>query len=383
MDFDLTPEQRKRYDELRAAAGVLDADAEGDTGGGSNGPFGRARWRAAAGLGLTGLSIGAGYGGGGLDAFDTALGLAAFGEGCRDTGLVFAVAAHLLACAVPIEEFGSAGLRDGFLPGLASGALIAANAITEDEAGSDLGALAMTAQRSGDHYVLTGEKSFASNAPAADVLVTYAVTDPRAGYLGLSAFALPRDLPGITVSEPFDKMGLESCPAGRIRFDGCAVPARFLLGAEGQGNAVFTHSMVWERSCLFAGYLGMLDRQLERCVRRARQRRQFGRPIGRNQAVSHRIARMKERLEGARLLLYRAAWLLAQGRPDTTATAMAKVAVSEAAVANSLDAIGIFGGSGFLTGTGVERDLRDAVPSSLFSGTTEIQRDLIAHGLGL
>ncbi|MFJ6141687.1 acyl-CoA dehydrogenase family protein [Kitasatospora sp. NPDC092286] len=378
MDFDLTAEQQKRFDDLRDA--LISASPEPD---GSGAPYDRDRWQKVARLGLTGLCLPTEYGGGGLDALDTALGLEAFGEGYADTGLVFAVSAHLLACAVPIRDFAGDDVRAELLPGLASGALIAANAMTEDEAGSDLRTPSVTARRDGDHYVLHGEKSFASNAPAADVIVTYAVTDPGAGFLGLSGFAVPRNLPGIHVSEPFTKMGLSSCPAGRVRFDGCAVPARYLLGREGQGTAVFTHSMQWERTCLFAGYLGMMNRQLARCAEQARERRQFSKAIGSFQAVSHRIASMKQRLEAARLLLYRAAWLLARDRPDTTAIALAKLAVSEAAVANSLDAIQVFGGSGYLAGTGVERNLRDAVPSTLFSGTSEIQRNLVAQSLGL
>nr|UNQ78283.1 acyl-CoA dehydrogenase family protein [Microbispora sp.] len=378
MNFDLTDEQRKRYDELLAA---IRSGPLGAAGGSS--PFDRGRWRAAAEIGLTGLCLPPEHGGGGLDAFDTALGLQAFGEACRDTGLVFAVSAHLLACAVPVRDFGGKELRAELLPGLASGELIAANAMTEDGAGSDLSTLSVTAERDGDYYVLHGEKSFASNAPVADVLVAYATTDPRAGFLGISAFAVPRGLPGVRVSEPFQKMGLTGCVAGRVGFDGCRVPARYLLGEEGQGNAVFTHSMLWERACLFAGYIGLMDRQLTRCVEHARRRRQFGHAIGKYQAVSHSIAGMRQRLEGARLLLYRAAWLLAQGRTDVTAVALAKVAVSEAAVSNSVDAIRIFGGAGYLTETGVEADLRDTVPSTVFSGTNEIQRDLIARGLGL
>jgi clorobiocin biosynthesis protein CloN3 len=379
MDFDLTTEQRKRYDEILAAtrSGAVDP-ADGETG-----HFSRARWRAVGGLGLTGLCVSAEYGGRGLDALDTALCLEAFGDGCEDTGLVFAVSAHLLACVVPVRDFAGDTARGRLLRGLAVGDLIAANAMTEDEAGSDLGSLAVTAERDGDRYVLRGEKSFASNAPTADVIVTYAVTDRSAGFLGLTAFAVPRDMPGVSVSEPFGKMGLESCPAGRVRFEECAVPAVYRLGEEGQGTAIFTHSMAWERSCLFAGYLGLMNRQLDRCVAHARQRRQFGHPIGGYQAVSHRIATMRQRLEGARLLLYRAAWLLAQERSDTSAIALAKVAVSEAAIANSIDAIQIFGGSGFLTATGVERNLRDAIPSAIFSGTTEIQRELVARGMGL
>jgi clorobiocin biosynthesis protein CloN3 len=241
--------------------------------------------------------------------------------------------------------------------------------------------------RDGDYYVLDGEKSFASNAPAADLLVTYATTDAAAGFLGTTGFVIPRDLPGISVGAPLEKMGLHGCPAGRVRFTNCRVPARYRLGKEGQGGAVFQHSMAWERACLFAIYVGLMEHQLDRCVEHARQRRQFGRRISEFQAISHRIAGMTQRLESARWLLYRACWLMDQGGAGSSGRAMAvslsKVAVSEAAVANSLDAVQIFGGAGYLSSTGIERQLRDSVPSTIFSGTTEIHREILAREVGL
>jgi clorobiocin biosynthesis protein CloN3 len=380
MDFDLTPAQKARYDATLAAVGERLSGCPRDT---PDAHFTRDEWRTAAGLGLTGLCLPTGSGGQGLGALDTALCLEAFGRACTDTGLAFGVAAHLLACAVPIRDFAQDEVRGELLSGLAGGDLIAANAMTEENAGSDVGGLRMTAERDGDDYVLRGTKSFSSNAPVADVLVTYAVTEPHAGFLGISAFAVPRGLPGIDVSPPLRKMGLHGCPAGRITFNHCRVPARYRLGEEGQGSAVFQHSMGWERACLFAAYLGLMDRQLGQCVEHARERRQFGRSIGEFQAISHRLATMTQRLESARLLLYRACWLIDQGRDHVTAAALSKVAVSEASVANSLDAIQVFGGAGYLSPAGIERQLRDSVPSVLFSGTTEIQREIIARGAGL
>jgi clorobiocin biosynthesis protein CloN3 len=263
------------------------------------------------------------------------------------------------------------------------GDLIAANAITEDDAGSDVGGMTTTATPDGDHYVLDGEKSFASNAPVADLLVTYAVTDRSAGFLGTTGFVVPRELPGVEVSPPLEKMGLNGCLAGRVRFSGCRVPVSCRLGREGQGGLIFQRSMSWERGCLFAIYLGLMERQLEMSVDHARQRRQFGRKIGDFQAISHRIAVMAQRLDSARLLAYRACWLMDEGREHGTEISMSKIAVSEAALANSLDAVQIFGGAGYLCAAGIEQQLRDCVPSTIFSGTTEIHRELIARGVGL
>lgn len=282
-----------------------------------------------------------------------------------------------------IRDFAAEPARGALLSRLAAGTAIAANAMTEDDAGSDIGRLAVVARREGSEYVLDGEKSFATNGPDADVIVTYATTDPAAGFLGISAFAVPADAPGIELSEPFLKMGLEGCPAGRIRFQECRVPTAYRLGEEGQGSAIFQHSMGWERGCLFGSYLGVMERQLRQCIEHARNRRQFGRSIGGFQAVSHRIVTMRERFEAARLLLYRACWLMDQGREHLAAVSLAKTAVSEAAVANGLDAIRTFGAAGFLTGNGIEQQLRDSIASTIFSGTTDIQRELIAREMRL
>ncbi|MBF6330377.1 acyl-CoA dehydrogenase family protein [Nocardia transvalensis] len=375
MDFALTAAQLERYEELLDETRNRLADS---------GASAADKWKTAAALGFTGLCIPAEYGGSGFGALDTALCLEAFGRGCPDTGLVFAVSAHLLAGAVAVRDFGSERLRRELLPSLASGDLTAANAITEDDAGSDTSRLAVTARRSDTGYVIDGEKSFVSNGPTAGVLVTYASTAPDGGFLGNSAFAVPSELPGVHLGEPFTKMGLEGCLAGRVGFHDCLVPEDYLLGAEGQGSAIFAHAMTWERACLFAGYIGMMDDQLDRCVAHARRRRQFGRPIARFQAVSHRIATMKQRLESARLLVYRACWLIDRDHSEqAAAAALSKVTVSEAAVANSLDAVQIFGSEGYLVEGGVERYLRDSVPTRLFSGTTEIQRDIIAREMGL
>ncbi len=377
MHFDLTPAQHVLQKETAGrVAELLPPERCAAPG--------RARWLAAGEAGLLGLCLPAEHGGAGLGMLDTALALEVFGRTCEDTGFAFAVAAHLLACGVPIAEHGSPELRAELLAGITSGRLVAANAMTEDGAGSDVSALAMTATSDGDGgYVLNGAKSWASNAPEADLIVTYAITDPHAGFLGQSAFVVPAALDGVEPSSPFEKMGLDSCLAGRVRFDGCRVGARHRLGSEGAGQAVFQHSMGWERSCLFAIYLGQMERQIGLCIAHVTTRRQFGARLSERQAVSHRIADMIGRHEAARLLLYRACWLAAEGRHDPTATALSKLAVSEAAVTNGVDAVQLLGAAGYSRAGGVERQLRDALGARIFSGTSEIQRELIARGAGL
>ncbi|MET7704761.1 acyl-CoA dehydrogenase family protein [Micromonospora sp. NPDC005413] len=378
MDFAWTSEQRAAYDEVRASvaetfAPTADAGRLHD----------RDAWRRLGQLGLLGLCIPAEYGGGGLGALDTALRVEAFGRGCADTGLVFASGAHLFACAMPVAGFGTPELKKDLLPRICSGEVVAGNAMTEAGAGSDVSRLAVTATATPDGYLLNGEKTFVTNGPVADVLVTYATTDPAAGHLGVTAFVLDCDTPGLTVSAPLDKMGLVSAPAGRVSFEDCPVPAHRVLGEPGQGAAIFQHSMRWERACLFAGYVGLLDRLVERCVQHATSRRQFGRRISDFQAVANRIVEMKLRTESARLLLYRCCWEMDNDAGSELNVALSKLAVSEAAVASALDAVRLFGGLGYLREAGIETVLRDAVPSTIFSGTSDVQRLLIAHELGL
>lgn len=343
----------------------------------------RTQWKRCGELGLLGLCVPVQYQGGGLGALNTARAIEAFGHGCEDMGLVFSASAHLFACAMPIVEYGNKDTKNAFLPGLCSGKLIGANAITEKEAGSDVFALKTSAVRDGEAYTLTGCKSFVSNGPLADLFVIYALTNASHGYLGITAFIVERNTPGLSVGEPLRKIGLTSTPACQVVFDQCRVPLINRLGKEGQGAQIFKRSMQWERACLFASYLGQMERQLEVSVTYARERRQFGKPIGKNQAISHRLANMKLRLESARLLLYRACWRFDQNEDALPDISLAKLAISEAAVQGGLDTIRIHGSAGVDTEFGIERMLRDAIPGIIFSGTSEMQRDIIANSLGL
>lgn len=345
--------------------------------------FGRQEWHRCAELGMTGLSVPTANGGAGLGFVATARVTEAFGRYCPDMGLAFGVLAHLFACAMPIAEHGSERLRAELLPGLCSGALIGANAITEEQAGSDVSALATRAVPAPNGYLLSGVKTFVSNAPVADVFLVYAVTRPEFGHLGLSAFAVNAATSGLTVSAPLPKAGLTRCPAGQVVMDDCFVPASRMLGRDGQGAAIFQASMRWERTCLFAAYLGQSARLLERCVSHARGRRQFGAPIGANQAVAHPIARMWVRLEAARALLERACERLDRGERAVAEVAMAKLAVSENAVRTAHEAVRLFGGAGILVSGGIERELRDALPCTTFSGSSEMQLEQITKELGL
>jgi alkylation response protein AidB-like acyl-CoA dehydrogenase len=382
MDFSLTQEQRLLRDEIRkfARRELNDEVIERDR----DQAFSRELWRRCAGMGLTGLVVPEEYGGGGLDPLHTAIALEAFGYGCEDSGLVFSVCAHLLACVVPLAKFGDTDQKERYLPGVCDGSLIAANAMTEPDSGSDAFAMRTRAEPDGDGFRINGTKVFISNSPVADFALVFAVTDQEKGFHGgVTAFLVDRDTPGYEASQKFEKMGLRTSPIGELVFEDMYVPATAVIGGVGGGATLFTHSMDWERICLFASHVGTIERLLEKAVGYARTRKQFGQPIGKFQAIAHKIADMKIELEAARLLTYQAAWRLDRTRSASLDGAISKVFVSQSLLRTALDTVQIFGGYGFMTEYEVERAVRDAVGSTLYSGTTELQKNIIARWLGL
>jgi alkylation response protein AidB-like acyl-CoA dehydrogenase len=343
----------------------------------------RALWRCAGDFGLLGLTAPESLGGGELGALECTRVLEAVGAGSPNLGFSFAIAAHLFACVMPLCEAASEPLKRELVPKLLSGEWVGANAITEAEAGSDVYAMRITVIAEGGGFVLNGAKSYVSNAPLADLFLVYAMTNRAHGHLGVTAFAVRRDTPGLSVGRPFAKLGLVDCPIASIYMDGCLVPQSHIVGGVGRGAHVFETSMAWERACLFALYVGAMERQLESCIERVRTRLSGGKPLSRHQAVAHRVADMKLRLEAARLLLYRACWAKDHEALDGSEVSLAKIAVAEAAVQSALDAIQLFGGDGCISETGVADALCDAIPARIFSGTSEVQRNLVARALGL
>lgn len=381
MEFSLSAEQ----EELKAAAVAfarreLDKDLAKRE---EAGEFSLDAWRACAKFGIQGLPVPAELGGGGADILTTVLVMEGLGYGCHDNGLIFSLNAQLWSLELPLVKFGTPAQRQAYLPGLVAGDLIGVHAMTEPGSGSDAFSMRTRAERRGDDYVLSGTKLYITNAPVADVVLVFAAHPGRPKMAGVSAFLVEKGTPGFTVTRALDKMGLRTSPMGEVVLDGCRVPAGSRLGPEGAGTAVFSSSMAWERSCILASALGAMQRQLEECTDYARARRQFGQPIGKFQAVSNKVADMYLRLEAARLLVYQAAWLGQQGRPAMAEAAAAKLFTSEAWVASSLDAIQLHGAYGYMKEAGIERDLRDAVAGTIYSGTSEIQRVILARMLGL
>ena len=381
MDFSWQPEQEQLYARMVTfARDALDDDVAADE---RESRFPRDKWDRCAQEGILGLALPVEHGGAGHDVLTVAHAMEGLGYGCRDNGLLLALNAQMWTVQMSILQAGTTEQKQRYLPELVSGRSIGAYAITEPEAGSDVYRQQARADRRDGTYRLNGHKILISLAAVADLVVVFASTRPDAGAWGVSAFLVDRGTPGLEIGPPVDKMGLRTVPMAEIRLVDCDVPVSARLGHEGAGLAISNNSLEWERSCMLATYIGTMQRQLERTVAEARTRRQFDRPIGDFQAVSHRIVEMKLRLECARALAYRVAWKKSRGENAPLEAALAKICLSEGFTASSLAALLVHGGRGYLSETEVERDLRDAVGSLIYGGTSDIQRNVVARLLGL
>ncbi len=347
------------------------------------GEFPRELWEACAEFGIQGLPFPTEYGGTDTDLLTTMLAMEGLGYACKDHGLLFSIHAHMWSVAMPILGFGTAEQKSRYLPGLIDGTLVGAHGMSEPDSGSDAFSLRTRAEKRGDRYILNGTKTFVTNAPVADLFLAFASVDRERGMWGVTAFVIERDTPGLSVGRAIGKMGLKTSPMAEVTFTDCELPAEARVGQEGQGARIFNHSMGWERSCILATDVGAMERQLETSIEYARTRQQFGKPIGSFQLVASKIVDMKLALETSRLLLYRAAWAQAEGHEAGIEAALAKLHISESAVQAALDAIQVHGGYGYMTEFEVERELRNMIGGRLYSGTSEIQRLIIARHLGL
>ncbi|KAB0269764.1 acyl-CoA dehydrogenase family protein [Microvirga brassicacearum] len=340
-------------------------------------------WRKCADFGIHGLPIPIEHGGLGADPLTTVGVLESLGYGCKDNGLVFSINAHMWTLEVPLLDFGSKEQKQRYLPRLCNGSLVGGNAMTEPGSGSDAYSLQTTAERRGDRYVLNGSKTFVSNGGVGDLIIVYATLDRSIGPNGICGFLVERDYPGLQVGRALEKMGLRTSPMAEVFLENCEVPVENRLGREGNGKNLFTHSMNWERACILASAVGAMQRLLETSIRYAKDRKQFGQSIGKFQLVATKLVDMKMRVDQARAALYQTAWLQGKGKSIFLEAALAKLTISENWVRCAEDAIQIRGGYGYMVESEVERELRDALGSRLYSGTSEIQRVLIASLLGL
>jgi alkylation response protein AidB-like acyl-CoA dehydrogenase len=377
----LTTEQRALHDEVALfARRELNDELEARD---HDAVFSRETWVKCAEFGLLGLPVPTAYGGAEADATTIAAALEGLGYGSADNSLIFSLNAQMWAVETPIVRFGTEAQKKRYLPGLCDGSIIGAHGMSEPGSGSDAFGLATTARKAGDEWILDGSKTFVTNAPESDVFVIFATTDRQLGFAGLCAFLVERGAPGLSVGRPFSKMGLRSSHMSEVSLAECRVPSDALLGAAGSGMAIFNASMRWERGLILASAVGTMRRQLERSLEYAQAREQFGQPIGSFQAVAHRLVEMRLRLETSRLMLYRFAALLDSNAGGDLDAALTKLHLSESLIQSSLDVLQVHGAYGYVTEAGIERDIRDALGSRIYSGTPEMQRNLVARHLGL
>ncbi|MGH2706706.1 MAG: acyl-CoA dehydrogenase family protein [Actinomycetota bacterium] len=361
------------YDAL--SAGHIQQDRDGDF------PWGK--WKLIQECGILRLPFESRWGGLGQDLLTTMYVLEGLGYGCRDGGLNFSVSSHLVGVGIAVQRFGSADLKDRYLPRICDGSAIGAHAITEPEGGSDALSMRTTARREGDHFVLNGTKTFVTNGPVADLFVVYTRTHPDGGPLGITAFLVERDTPGFSIGRPIEKMGLKTSPLCELVFHDCRVPASNMVGRLGGGFLILDHIMKWEILCSFVINIGEMQHRLERCIDYARTRIQFGQAIGSFQAIANKIVDMQIGVKIARRWLYDTAERFSNHENVMIDVAISKLLASESNIASAMVAVQIFGGNGYMAEYGLEKDLRNAVAGTIYSGTSEIQRNRIASMLGL
>ncbi len=342
-----------------------------------NGTFPRVLWQRCADFGIQGLAAPAAYGGQDeeIDLMKGVLAMQSLGYACKDNGLALALSAQMWTVQIIIAIFGTDFQKEKFLRPMVEGHWLGAHALTEEKSGSDTFSMQATATKVEGGYLLNGEKRLITLAPIADVALVVASTNPKHGKWGISAFLVEMDRRGASRSPMRKKMGCRTVPFGELTFTNCFVPDENRLGKEGAGFSITQQSLEYDRCCVMASKFGAMERQLEEVVAYAK--------IGKFQAVAHRVADMKLRLETSRLLLQKMVWLKQNNLPCTMEASLLKLQLSESFVASSLDAIRIHGGNGYLTEFEVERNLRDAVGGVLYAGTSDIQRNIIATLLGL
>jgi alkylation response protein AidB-like acyl-CoA dehydrogenase len=375
-----TSDQQELHDAIRRLGRALSADHIDDD---ARAAFPRSKWELIRECDLLALPFDESWGGLGQSLLTTMYVLEGLGWCCRDAGLSFSATTSMASTGIPLERFGSDDLKARYLPGICGGQLIGSHAITEPRGGSDALNMLTHADADGDHFVLNGSKTFVSNAPIADLFVVYARTHPDGGPLGITAFLIERGTPGLAVGPPLSKMGLRTSPLSEVFLDDCRVPRGQMIGRLGSGYRVLDYVMKREILFSFIVNVGEMQHRLDRCIEYARSRTQFGERIGSYQSIANKIVDMKIQIETSRMLLYDTATRLELGQDVTVDLAISKLVTSRANVASALDAVQIFGGYGYMTEYGVEKDVRNAVAGTIYSGTTEIQYNRIASMLGV
>jgi len=378
IDFSLTDEQALLRDEVRRFAeerirpGLDERDRRHE--------FPAAILRQMGELGLLGMMVGEEYGGAGLDAVSYVVVVEEIARVCPSVAVTMSVTNSV--CCWPIDHFAGAELKREVLPQLTSGGSLGGFGLTEPGAGSDAGSLRTTARRDGDEWILNGEKAWITNAGVGDFFVVFARTREAPGHRGLSAFVVPASAPGFSVGEPEEKLGLRASNTAPLILEDCRVPASNLLGQEGGGFRIALATLDHSRLGIAAQSVGIHQRALELAREYARERVQFGRPIAEHQSIRFKLAEMATELAAARLLTHRAAALSSRSEAAVGKwAAEAKLWASEAANRACAQALQIHGGNGFHVDYEISRLYRDVRVTTIYEGTSEMQRLVIARHL--
>jgi alkylation response protein AidB-like acyl-CoA dehydrogenase len=373
--FDLSEEERMIQQTARefAETEIAPVAAEND----AKGRFPAEIIKKLAELGFMGMLVPEQYGGPGLSNFCLVLALEEINRACASTGVTMSVQNSLVIS--PILKYASDEIKQKYLPKLATGALLGAYALSEAEAGTDAASIQARGVKDGDHYVLNGTKSWITTGAHANLFTVFVKTNPEARAKGISAFVLEKDTKGFSVGKKEDKLGLRASSTTELVFEDCRVPAKNMLGNEGEGFKIALATLDGGRIGIGTQAVGIARACLEASVAYAREREQFGKKIGEFQAIQWKIADMATQIDAARLMVYRASRMRDKNIPHTKEAAMAKLFASEAANRAAREAVQIHGGAGYLKDFPVERYYRDARITEIYEGTSEVQRIVISR----
>ena len=330
-------------------------------------------------LGMMGIPFPKELGGAGGDVLSYIITVEELSKVCGTTGVI--VSAHTSLCASLLYENGTPAQKEKYLIPLAKGEKIGAFGLTEPGAGTDAAGQQTTAVLDGDNYILNGSKIFITNGGVADTFIVFAMTDKSQGTRGISAFIVEKDFPGFSIGKKEDKLGIRASSTTELIFENCVVPKENLIGKEGKGFGIAMKTLDGGRIGIAAQALGIAEGAYEEAVKYMKERKQFGRPLSAFQGLQWMIAEMETKIEAAKLLVYKAAWLKQNKLPYSVDAAKAKLFAAEVAMDVTTKAVQIHGGYGYTKEYPIERMMRDAKITEIYEGTSEVQKMVISGSL--
>ena len=330
-------------------------------------------------LGMMGIPFPTEFGGAGGDVLSYILAVEELSKVCATTGVI--LSAHTSLCASLINENGTPEQKEKYLRDLCTGNKIGAFGLTEPGAGTDAAGQQTTAVLDGDNYILNGSKIFITNGGVADTFIVFAMTDKSKGTKGISAFIIEKGFPGFSIGKKEDKLGIRASSTTELIFENCVVPKENLIGREGKGFGIAMKTLDGGRIGIAAQALGIAEGALDEAIKYMKERKQFGRPIAAFQGLQWMVAEMSTKIEAARFLVYKAAWLKENKQPYSIDAARAKLYAAEVAMDVTTKAVQLFGGYGYTKEYPIERMMRDAKITEIYEGTSEVQKMVISGSL--